>query len=458
MGLHLIFLVIYYILSQLYPGEVLIGAMVVHCVLNLRLNQKNIIRNLNLSMFYSFGIAIASIANVLFINKVKTFGVDSLQIYNFIDTRYINDASFIWVFGNTFVFMGYELFKNVSLPSIAVFFSDKKVLDNIFYVMISFTIMFYAGYNIDLSFIAGGFQKIILLLFSVGILFYSRLWVSENNNKYGIYAISLCVFQTIAALYSSYLRLAVINPVCILFLGYFVGKGNFKVLLTYRVIPFIVVFAVFLQFFQALGGHRAHFIQAFTNGDNENAAYTYVESDENKGGSFMDRSSCIAQLTNIVKLTKEKGGFYGGKASEPLIAALVPRIFWPNKPRIELGSWFALEIGAGSMGENGRVNNSVNMTIPGELYLDFDWYGVFIGCILWGGLLAIFWNAAHFNDSQFNLTGTLWGGYLLQGAIGAISDMQVIITLFSTYFVFLLIRKITDQYENSRRRPALEGQ
>jgi hypothetical protein len=153
----------------------------------------------------------------------------------------------------------------------------------------------------------------------------------------------------------------------------------------------------------------------------------------------------------------EKNGLYLGQASAPLVAALVPRFLWPDKPQIQLGAWFALEIGAASISStSGRANNSINMTIPGELYLDFGWFGVVVGGILFGGLVGLFWNAAKFNDSAYNILGALWGGYLLLFALFGIgADLQIIVTLLSTYIIFLVIKKLAKSYEGILSRTSV---
>ncbi len=460
MGIHILFIIIYVLASQYFPGEAINGLLAMHCLINIFSNTKNLIARLNLSVFINLGVGIASFANILFIQKVKQFGVsdDVLHIYNYIDIRYVDEASLLWAIGNSFIFIGFEFFSKKSFPSISHLVDDKKVLKNMFNVMAFISILPLTGNFINLGFISGGLQKIVQLLLSVGILFYSRLWVVENNKRYGVYALALCIYQTFLALTYSYIRIDLITPSGILFLGYFLGKGDIKYLFSARIVPVIIVFAIFFQFFSTFGSHRAHFIEAFIKPDAANVRYTYVQSDEGKGGTLMERSSNIAQLTNIVKLIKENG-FYNGRASAPLVAAVVPRVLWPNKPKIELGSWFALQIGAATISEvTGRANNSVNMTVPGELYLDFNWFGLIFGCLLWGWLLASFWNAAHFNDSPYNLLGTLWGGYMIQGAMGAFVDMQSIITISSTYLVFLITKKILDHYAHSRLRPSLERQ
>ncbi len=404
---------------------------------------------------------ITTFANLLFIQRVKQFGTgeEAIHIYNYIDTRYIDDATQLWAIGNCCIFIGYQLFIRTSLPSIEVNVTEKKSLDNIFYFIIGMVVLNVTGHGINLSFIAGGFEKILLLFGIVGILFYSRLWVTENSKVYGGYAITLCIINTILALLNSYIRVDLIIPFATLVLGYFIGKGEIKYLFSYRIIPVLAIFGIFTAFFQTLGGNRAHFIDAFRAPvrDESTSNITYLDNDEGASGTALERSSCVAQMTNVIRLTKERG-FYNGDASFPLIAALVPKFLYKDKKVVQLGAWFAVEIGVATIGENGRANNNVNMSIPGELYLDFGWGGVAIGCLLFGALLALFWNASRFNESQYNLTGTLWGGYLLQCAIGTMgSDLQIAVSLTSTYIVFLMMKKFADQYATTQHRTSLEG-
>lgn len=462
MGRHIFFLIIYLVFSQFFSAEVICGVLIFHCLTSVLVDLRSLRNSVTLILIYNVGVIIATYANLSFIMKVKEFGTseDVIHIYNYIDERYIDEATLLWALGNAFIFIGYELFKKRSLPPVDVIVSDKKALDNIFYFIIGMMLLNLTGHGINLSFIAGGFEKILLLFGIVGILFYSRLWVTENSSKYGTYAITLTIINTVLALLNSYIRVDLIIPSATLFLGYFIGKGELRFLFSYRIIPVLVVFGIFTAFFQTLGGNRAHFISAFQAPvrDENSGGIQYLDKDEEQSGSALERSSCVAQMTNVIRLTKEKNGFYNGTASLPLVAALVPRIFWKDKPTIQLGAWFAVEIGVATIGENGRANNNVNMSIPGELYLDFGYTGVAIGCLLFGAFLALIWNSSRFNESQYNLTGTLWGGYLLQCAMGTMgSDLQVAVTLLSTYLVFLMMKKFADQYANTQHRPSVEG-
>lgn len=433
--------------------------MIIHCALNI-VTDISKRRPLYLMTPFYAGVILAMLANIVILNKIAIQGLSDTFMYNYIDMESVGDATLILCLGNSAIFIGYEVFAKKSFPSIYVEIKSPQALKNIFTFIVVFTLMNVTGYGVNLSVFGGGVQKVFSLLIVVGILFYARLWAKEENKKYRSYALFLCFMQTVIALYGAFLRAELVTPVVALAVGYFIGKGEIKYVFSYRIIPLIVALMVFSVFFQTLGGNRAHFIDAFSSSnttDNTNSSYTVQEEHTEEGG-VLQRSANLAQVSNVVKLVKANG-IYEGVASAPLAAAFIPRFLWPDKPIIQLGAWYALEIGVASVQEGGRANNSVNMTIPGELYLDFGWVGLFIGCFLFGGLIAAFWNASKFTESPYNLTGTLWGGYLLLYALGGIgADLQIVISLTSTYIVFFIIKKISQRNENTRLRAAMERQ
>lgn len=445
-------------LSRLLPAEMISMLMILHCTLNLisDLSQK---RQLNLMTPYYAGVILAMIANIVMLNRIEIYGISETFMYGYIDLESVSEATLVLCLGNSAIFMGYELFTKTSFPSICVEIQNQRTIRHLFTFIVVFTLMHVTGYGIDMAIFGGGVQKVFSLLIVVGIMFFARLWAAEDSKTYRGYAIFLCLMQTVIALYGSFLRSELLTPVMALAVGYFIGKGNVRYALSYRMIPLIAVLAIFSLFFQNLGGNRSHFIDAFkesNNADKTNTSYLVVQETDKDNGLLL-RNANIAQVSRVVKLVKENG-HYKGTASAPLLAAFIPRFIWPDKPIVQLGAWYALEIGVATELEDGRANNSVNMTIPGELYLDFGWIGLFIGCFFFGSLMAAFWNAAQFMDSPYNISGTLWGGYLLLYALAGIGpDLQIVISLTSTYIVFLIIRKILQRNENTRLRAALAG-
>ena len=378
---------------------------------------------------YYAGVIIVNIANLVLISKVAA-GTNKTYVY--IIPKYIDDAAQIWCVSCTAFIMGYNWTKDRALPSIAVEIKKRKILQNLFWILIALNLLTIVGYGVNLR--GNQFGKIFGLLNSISILFFARLWAKENNKTYRSYALILFVIETYIALISSFLRFELILPTFYLFAGYFIGKGDIKIIFTYRIIPLLVVIAIYASVFTSLQNNRSNFISVFnedgTTSQNENSS------------ALLDRSANLAQLTNIVNLVK-RNGFYEGRASAPIVTALIPRALWPDKPLIQLGAWFALEIGVAYKGVGGRSNNSINMTVAGELFLDFGWAGVLIGSLLFGAFFAVLWNSTKFYMSANNITGTIFGGYLFVLSIGGYGDLQFAITLLSTYLIFWFIKKMS---------------
>jgi hypothetical protein len=376
-------------------------------------------------------------------------------MYRYNVVRFVGESAGLWAIGMTFMFIGYEMFSKRSFTKVGINIENPKIINLIFQIAVLFGVLNVTGNMVNLGFLSGGIQKILSLFGEMSLLFFTRLWGIDDNKKYRNYGIVICALQIMFALFIGYLRIQLITPLIIFWGGYFIGKGNIRYIFSYRAFPPIAALVVFFSVFGNLGSYRSHFIDAFTGAqqEEESPGYTIEAVQNSDRGSALIRSSNIAPISNIYELV-DRNGFYNGQASLPLAVAVIPRALWPEKPTIELGTWFALEIGAASISSvTGRANNSINMTIPGELYLDFGWIGVALGCMLCGALLACFWNSSQFTDSPYNIVGTMWGGYLLVICLlGLGADLQIFITFTSTYLAFLILKKTIGNYANTERR------
>jgi hypothetical protein len=459
-GIHLFFLALYASLSGAFDAISICAILILHCIVKIVSDVKTGKRGLHIMTTYYIGVIITTFANLYHIYSINIHGVNEFSMYAYIVPQYIDDAISVWAIGNTFIFIGYDLFANKGFPSILVDITTEKNITKLYNFILIFSFLSLTGSIANFAAITGGIQKVLSLLNIMGILYFARLWAVDGNIKFRNHAIVLCALQTLVALYTSYLRLELLTPTISFFGGYFIGKGSLKYIYSYRAMPVIVILFIFSLFFNSLSGNRSHFITTFTGGDESIASSSGISTaiEEEDRGNVIDRVSNVAQITNVISLVETKG-HYNGVASFPLLAAFVPRVLWPDKPQVQLGVWFALEIGVATISASGRANNSVNMTIPGELFLDFGWIGLGIGGILFGGLLALFWNAAKFNESAYNISGALWGGYLLLYSLyGVGADLQIVVSLTSTYLVLLLFKKIVKPYENIVGRASLARQ
>ena len=90
------------------------------------------------------------------------------------------------------------------------------------------------------------------------------------------------------------------------------------------------------------------------------------------------RGCHFGQLSQVVRIADAEGYYYGATL-EYLSYAFIPRIIWPEKPLITPGQWFAEKIGRGSQISETQFSNSIDMSVAGELYLNFGWAGAIVG-------------------------------------------------------------------------------
>jgi len=383
------------------------------------------------------------------INLINVAGTVENTTFGYVIVPNIDLACKIFVIGFSFFYVGLDLSKEKSLPSIKYEISD-RLNDRLFYYILILSNRF--SLIFILSVLHMGFlgSLINIFIFSglFGIIYYYRLWKETNNRNYRTYSLILYVELTVTAVMKSYLRGDIILPTVILFMAVVITDKNLKLLTSQRVIPFVFVFFLFSYIFSDLGSYRGQksnfeIISNSILGSNTASYVNTVKYGETRKASILQRTSTLAPLTVIIKLVNDHD-FYGGLASAPLLEALIPRFLYPDKATVRLGAWFAVEGGLAYKNDQGNINNSVNMTIPGELYLDFGWWGIVIGCTLVGFFYGVLWNSTEFHASASNLTGTIFGGYLMTAALqyGMGADLQLMLSLLSLYILFLIIKWI----------------
>lgn len=182
----------------------------------------------------------------------------------------------------------------------------------------------------------------------------------------------------------------------------------------------VMLLLVFASVFQVLGEVRGQVfgldrISHLLEGS-PLAADGTSETDDDRGLVVLAaRLSTFNQLTQVVRLVDE-GGFYNGQTLRYLLYVFIPRIIWPDKPQVAPGQWFAEKIGRGQR-LGARFSNAVNMTVPGELYLNFGWLGTVAGLALTGLLYLLFWEATAFHESMRNPIANLMAFGLLEQAM-----------------------------------------
>ncbi len=442
---HIIFIGLYILFGEFFEPQYMHLLSIVHyCFLIFnRVNKKTFILTPEL-LLYIMSIQISA-GNYILLETYKSVGLS--KSYYYAVPKYFTQASILWLVCSEIFFMGYKYFSRSSLPKVEYELTPRST-DSMIRLILFFSLAT-PTITAALPFL-GSITKFFDLFGLIGIMFYARLWGETGERKYANYALVVFLVQTWLALTTAYLRMALILPTVVFIVGYISGTKKVKSLISVNLFPFFLIGMLFLSFFGELGKYRAYsfkqaivFISEKNSSETENNDDKLIlpedeEEDEETSG-FLERSSNLAQVSNIFDLVDKKG-FYDGATTSTVLIALVPRFLWPDKPVIRLGAWYAVEIG---ITVKEAINNSINMTVPGQMYLDFGWIGAIICCFLFGGFMAALWNASSYNASSTNILGIVMGGYLLVYSFVGISiDLQLAVTFLSVYLMFYAVSKL----------------
>ena len=269
-------------------------------------------------------------------------------------------------------------------------------------------------------------------------------------------ALVIAVAEAGRALAFAYLRIEVLVPLVAFVFGVLLGRRSLGVLRSPVLAPVYVAMVLFVMYFGAFGAVRQHYVEGVQRIE---AMHEYREQMElqqvRTEQSVLSRVTSFNQLSQVGRVVEEDG-FLNGATLDYLAYAFIPRFLWPEKPLIAKGAWFAVRIGQATPTREGWYNNSVNMTVPGELYLNFGWLGVLLGCLAFGAILAVLWAQTTFWSDSRNVLGSAFGFYLLWVGFGLAADLQIVVTLFALYLLFVAIGAVMPGVGKAQRgrRPA----
>lgn len=435
---HLIWVIIHFIAYLVFPEYGPSVTLVVYISLELFLKMRNDLRFELIHIFF-LGTLITVIANMNIIYAFNTGSI--LDSYGYAIPKFFPLASLVFALGTQIMAFGYFWNSGVSFPKLYLNLKlSKNILAFIFFLGLAFALKgFWFFVNLP-----GSLQTIIDLIPLIAIFILSQNASKLKINFLFVRSIILTLVMVFNAVLYSYLRIEILLPIMVFLLGYFLGSGSIKALISLKFIPIVIVMILFYTFFEVFGERRENLTSGLGRINQLTNAYTEDKrfgKNEEASLSAFERSSNISQISAVCGLVNSYG-FYNGKASAPLLLAFIPRVLWPEKPKIALGVWFAVEIGFAVKTDN-WYNNSINMTIPGHLFLDFGWIGLVIGSFLIGFFIRLLWDTVGFYKPKFNLLGTFFGVYLLfTSFIGLGADLQILVTFFALYLILYILSKI----------------
>lgn len=276
----------------------------------------------------------------------------------------------------------------------------------------------------------GLFGSFIIWIVQGSVLLLSFL--AHLKNRHVVIVLLYTLFLSVWALQYAYLRMEILIPWVAYLTGNILASRSIKGLHFYSKVIIVAGFIIFPPLFTFLGENR----EKLWGRDKLNLSVQALDQEQNiEGQTFMSRLSIIPQISHIIRLT-EKNGYYEGKTLNYLGYVFIPRFIWPEKPLIRQGQWFALEIGNAYKDRQGRINNSINMTVPGEFYLNYGWAGLVFGCIVFGWLIAWIWKQTNYHS----LYGWVFRFYLIfLGLFSLGADLQIVPTLIAYWVIYKLI-------------------
>lgn len=268
----------------------------------------------------------------------------------------------------------------------------------------------------------------------------ARVSAARGHRGGQLVALGIAVAEVVRAVLFDYLRSDIASAMVAFATGTLIGARSIRPLASKQMIPVYAFGVIFVLFFGTFGSLRSR------SGTGVARAITLLEEHEmeQQGTMPVARQTVVSRMTTLNQLSQigrvvREDGFLGGATLEYLPYAFIPRVIWPDKPKIAKGAWFALRIGQANVSLDGTIRNSVNMTIPGELYLNFGWSGVLLGCWIFGTILGLLWSRTEFWTSSDNVLGSAYGFYLLWVWVGLTlgADLQILVTMIAMYLLFV---------------------
>lgn len=261
---------------------------------------------------------------------------------------------------------------------------------------------------------------------------------TRRESRLQIAGLVVALFDASRAIDTSILRSNMALPLVAFALGTIVGGGLKRRIQRALLVPAAGFGMIFVTYFEAFGAVRRD-----VGGGLERIAAVrdaHHEGLERGWISLAARVSTINQLSRVHSLADEEGLLHGETLGY-LKYALIPRFLWSEKPVSQVGGWFAWKLGLGGVKANGLYSNSINMTVGGELYLNFGWPGVLLGGMALGALLALFWGAGGLRREGYEMA-TLFSFSLFLFGFGLGADLQIVVTMTATYLIFVAAGRV----------------
>lgn len=158
------------------------------------------------------------------------------------------------------------------------------------------------------------------------------------------------------------------------------------------------------------------------------------EEDASAGTKLLERSSLMHILCLVIAYTPERQPFLDGETYGYVLPQLIPRFFWPNKPRSHIGT-YRLAIYYGLQDEEATTATTIAFGMLAEAYANFGLLGGgFLGLVFGASLKKLQHLSRH--SPIFSLAGLLM---ILLTAWSFNSEMTMAVWISSLYQALIVV-------------------
>ncbi len=268
----------------------------------------------------------------------------------------------------------------------------------------------------------------------------ARMGAERRRERLVWLALIVAIAESTRAFFFGYLRGDIATPMFAFLSGVLLGNRSLRGLPLRVMTPAILIGALWALNYGLLGEIRGRASGREKIPDMLNYQATRFQAPNARPQhTILVRLTSFNQLSQIGRLV-ERDGYYKGETFSYLAVVLVPRFLWPEKPRIALGTWYALRIGEAVETPDGWASTSINMTQAGELYLNWGWLGVFVGLPIFGAIYGLIWTRANFWElGARNVLGGALGLIMMWMVLGAHGEFTAVFTLLAVYLLLLAL-------------------
>jgi len=154
------------------------------------------------------------------------------------------------------------------------------------------------------------------------------------------------------------------------------------------VVGLVMIFCIFPFFntYRSLDPHQSLAGRAAMTTDILTAMNTDEYLDESLG-TFKRRVALINSVAIVVRDVPRWVPYEKGETLFiPAMALFVPRFIWPDKPAFSMGRDFGVKFRVVNVFDE---KTRIAVTVPGELYWNFDLPGILVGMALWGFVVRL---------------------------------------------------------------------